>query len=237
MSRTDSHSLPWHMDVSPGSGGMPPRSWYAGSDALRMSLNGEWRFRLSPTATAEDASFARSGFDASGWETVAVPGHWVCKGSAERPRTPMSSIRSRSTRRTCRPRTRPVTTCGPSICPTDGRRAATSCCGSTGWSPPPGSGSTARSWGTSRVRGCRTSSRSAPSCGPRATSWPSACTSGRPGAIWRTRTSGGCPGSSGTSRCCTGHRGRPGTSSCTPATTTAPGPGPCGWSATGPGAG
>ncbi|MET8535472.1 glycoside hydrolase family 2 TIM barrel-domain containing protein [Streptomyces sp. NPDC005065] len=80
MSRTDSHSLPWHMDVSPGSGGLPPRSWYAGSDALRMSLNGEWRFRLSPTATAEDASFARSGFDASGWETVAVPGHWVLQG-------------------------------------------------------------------------------------------------------------------------------------------------------------
>lgn len=80
MSRTDSHSLPWHMDVSPGSGGLPPRSWYAGSDALRMSLNGEWRFRLSPTATAEDASFAQSGFDASGWETVAVPGHWVLQG-------------------------------------------------------------------------------------------------------------------------------------------------------------
>lgn len=80
MSRKDSHPLPWHMDVSPGSGGLPPRSWYAGSDALRMSLNGQWRFRLSPTATTEDASFAGSGFDASGWETVAVPGHWVLQG-------------------------------------------------------------------------------------------------------------------------------------------------------------
>ncbi|MET8432643.1 glycoside hydrolase family 2 TIM barrel-domain containing protein [Streptomyces sp900116325] len=80
MSRKDSHPLPWHMDVSPGSGGLPPRSWYAGSDALRMSLNGQWRIRLSPTATAEDASFAGSGFDASGWETVAVPGHWVLQG-------------------------------------------------------------------------------------------------------------------------------------------------------------
>ncbi|MFB6704660.1 glycoside hydrolase family 2 TIM barrel-domain containing protein [Streptomyces sp. NPDC056333] len=80
MSRKDSHPLPWHMDVSPGSGGLPPRSWYAGSDAARMSLNGQWRFRLSPTATAEDASFAGPGFDASGWETVAVPGHWVLQG-------------------------------------------------------------------------------------------------------------------------------------------------------------
>ncbi|MFF0287421.1 glycoside hydrolase family 2 TIM barrel-domain containing protein [Streptomyces sp. NPDC005262] len=85
MSRKDSHSLPWYMDVSPGSGGLPPRSWYAGSDAPRMSLNGEWRFRLAPTATAEDMSFARSGFDASGWETVAVPGHWVLQGAGGAP--------------------------------------------------------------------------------------------------------------------------------------------------------
>ncbi|MGY5030086.1 glycoside hydrolase family 2 TIM barrel-domain containing protein [Streptomyces sp. 900116325] len=85
MSRKDSHPLPWHMDVSPGSGGLPPRSWYAGSDALRMSLNGQWRFRLSPTATAEDASFAGSGFDASGWGTVAVPGHWVLQGAGGAP--------------------------------------------------------------------------------------------------------------------------------------------------------
>ncbi|MFE7326083.1 glycoside hydrolase family 2 TIM barrel-domain containing protein [Streptomyces sp. NPDC057565] len=85
MSRTHTHLLPWYMDVSPGSGGLPPRSWYAGSDAGRMSLNGDWRFRLSPTASAEDASFAQSGFDASGWGTVAVPGHWVLQGAGGAP--------------------------------------------------------------------------------------------------------------------------------------------------------
>ncbi|WP_326792156.1 DUF4981 domain-containing protein [Streptomyces sp. NBC_00841] len=85
MSRTHTHPLPWYMDVSPGSGGLPPRSWYAGSDAGRMSLNGDWRFRLSPTASAEDASFAQSGFDASGWGTVAVPGHWVLQGAGGAP--------------------------------------------------------------------------------------------------------------------------------------------------------
>ncbi|MEU0832120.1 glycoside hydrolase family 2 TIM barrel-domain containing protein [Streptomyces sp. NPDC005969] len=85
MSRTRTHPLPWYMDMSPGSGGLPPRSWYAGSDAGRMSLNGEWRFRLSPTASAEDASFAQSGFDASGWGTVAVPGHWVLQGAGGAP--------------------------------------------------------------------------------------------------------------------------------------------------------
>ncbi|MFE7704866.1 glycoside hydrolase family 2 TIM barrel-domain containing protein [Streptomyces sp. NPDC057486] len=85
MSRTHTHPLPWYTDVSPGSGGLPPRSWYARSDAGRMSLNGDWRFRLSPTASAEDASFAQSGFDASGWGTVAVPGHWVLQGAGGAP--------------------------------------------------------------------------------------------------------------------------------------------------------
>ncbi|SED85766.1 beta-galactosidase [Streptomyces misionensis] len=67
-------------DVSPGSGTLPPRAWYASSDAKALSLNGEWRFRLSPAAGAEDDSFAREGFDAHGWARIAVPGHWVLQG-------------------------------------------------------------------------------------------------------------------------------------------------------------
>ncbi|SFY49020.1 glycoside hydrolase family 2 TIM barrel-domain containing protein [Streptomyces sp. F-1] len=67
-------------DVSPGSGTLPPRAWYASSDAKALSLNGEWRFRLSPAAGAEDDSFARDGFDAHGWARIAVPGHWVLQG-------------------------------------------------------------------------------------------------------------------------------------------------------------
>ncbi|MGV9353532.1 glycoside hydrolase family 2 TIM barrel-domain containing protein [Streptomyces misionensis] len=67
-------------DVSPGSGTLPPRAWYASSDANALSLNGEWRFRLSPAAGAEDDSFAREGFDADGWARIAVPGHWVLQG-------------------------------------------------------------------------------------------------------------------------------------------------------------
>lgn len=85
MSRTDTDTLPWYEDMSPGSGGLGPRSWYAASDARSMSLNGEWAFRLSPFAGAEDASFARQGFDASGWGTVAVPGHWVLQGAGGAP--------------------------------------------------------------------------------------------------------------------------------------------------------
>ncbi|MEU5093499.1 glycoside hydrolase family 2 TIM barrel-domain containing protein [Streptomyces sp. NPDC020996] len=67
-------------DVSPGSGALPPRAWYASSDAASLSLNGRWRFRLSPTADAEDDSFAVPGHDTGDWAEVSVPGHWVLQG-------------------------------------------------------------------------------------------------------------------------------------------------------------
>ncbi|MFJ9815665.1 glycoside hydrolase family 2 TIM barrel-domain containing protein [Streptomyces sp. NPDC101151] len=67
-------------DVSPGSGALPPRAWYASSDAESLSLNGSWRFRLSDTADAEDDSFAREGYDTGAWPEVSVPGHWVLQG-------------------------------------------------------------------------------------------------------------------------------------------------------------
>ncbi|MFD7813565.1 glycoside hydrolase family 2 TIM barrel-domain containing protein [Streptomyces sp. NPDC059785] len=67
-------------DVSPGGGALPPRAWYARSDAASLSLNGNWRLRLSPTADAQDDSFAAEGYDAGDWPEVAVPGHWVLQG-------------------------------------------------------------------------------------------------------------------------------------------------------------
>ncbi|WP_328421798.1 glycoside hydrolase family 2 TIM barrel-domain containing protein [Streptomyces sp. NBC_00443] len=67
-------------DVSPGTGALPPRAWYAASDAKSLSLNGSWRFRLSATADAEDDSFAGEGYDAGDWAEVTVPGHWVLQG-------------------------------------------------------------------------------------------------------------------------------------------------------------
>ncbi|MEW1869598.1 glycoside hydrolase family 2 TIM barrel-domain containing protein [Streptomyces caelestis] len=67
-------------DVSPGRGTLPPRAWYASSDAASLSLNGGWRLRVSATADAEDDSFAAPGYDAGGWAEVTVPGHWVLQG-------------------------------------------------------------------------------------------------------------------------------------------------------------
>ncbi|GHH79548.1 beta-galactosidase [Streptomyces sulfonofaciens] len=72
--------LPYYEDVSPGRGCLPPRAWYAGSDAAVLPLDGDWRFRLSATADAHDTAFALPGHDTSGWSTVAVPGHWVLQG-------------------------------------------------------------------------------------------------------------------------------------------------------------
>ncbi|MFF3644289.1 glycoside hydrolase family 2 TIM barrel-domain containing protein [Streptomyces sp. NPDC002564] len=72
--------LPHHEDVSPGTGSLPPRAWYATSDAAAFSLNGPWRFRLSPTPDAEDEAFAADGYDSTAWDDITVPGHWVLQG-------------------------------------------------------------------------------------------------------------------------------------------------------------
>lgn len=72
--------LPYFEDVSPGTGSLPPRAWYAQSDAISLSLNGRWNFRLSAAADTADDSFASEGYDARAWDTVAVPGHWVLQG-------------------------------------------------------------------------------------------------------------------------------------------------------------
>ncbi|MFF1271972.1 glycoside hydrolase family 2 TIM barrel-domain containing protein [Streptomyces marokkonensis] len=67
-------------DVSPGRGTLPPRAWYASSDAASLSLNGTWRLRVSQAADAEDDAFAAPGYDAGDWPEVTVPGHWVLQG-------------------------------------------------------------------------------------------------------------------------------------------------------------
>ncbi|MGW1258933.1 glycoside hydrolase family 2 TIM barrel-domain containing protein [Streptomyces sp. NPDC002513] len=79
-SSSPSSAVDYVEDVAPGSGSLPPRAWYASSDAASLSLNGSWRLRLSPTAHAQDDSFAEPGYDAGDWAQIAVPGHWVLQG-------------------------------------------------------------------------------------------------------------------------------------------------------------
>lgn len=82
-------------DQGPGSGlRVPARSWL-NSDAPSLSLNGDWRFRLLPAAPGTpgagsilpaDESVEGVGaesFDDSGWDTLAVPSHWVLQADGK----------------------------------------------------------------------------------------------------------------------------------------------------------
>ncbi|MCZ4515938.1 DUF4981 domain-containing protein [Streptomyces sp. ActVer] len=66
-------------DIAPGRGALrPARSWLH-SDAPSRSLNGTWRFRLSPTASVTE-DFAADAFVDDGWDSIPVPSHWVLEG-------------------------------------------------------------------------------------------------------------------------------------------------------------
>ncbi len=54
----------------------PPRSWRA-TDHNRHSLNGTWRFHLSPSPVKAPHGAAETGFDDAAWDDVTVPSHWV----------------------------------------------------------------------------------------------------------------------------------------------------------------
>jgi beta-galactosidase len=79
-------------DTAPGRGALrTARSWLH-SDAPSRSLNGPWRFSLSPTAAvAED--FAAEGFDDSGWDSIPVPSHWVLQGDGAYGRPIYTNVR------------------------------------------------------------------------------------------------------------------------------------------------
>jgi beta-galactosidase len=62
-----------------GGGALPPRAWPGGSDAPSLDLSGDWRFRLSERADADDG-FAEPGYDDAGWATLPVPSHWQLHG-------------------------------------------------------------------------------------------------------------------------------------------------------------
>ena len=69
----------YHEDVAPGAGMCPPRAAVA-TDAAALPLDGDWRFRLVPSADAVTAGFQDPGFDDTGWERLPVPAHWQLHG-------------------------------------------------------------------------------------------------------------------------------------------------------------
>ncbi|MGD0556586.1 MAG: glycoside hydrolase family 2 TIM barrel-domain containing protein, partial [Streptosporangiaceae bacterium] len=75
-------TAPYYADLTPGTGRREPRAAF-GSDAARLDLNGNWRFRLSPSPPAVD--FLEGAPSAAGWRDIPVPSHWVLEGTADRP--------------------------------------------------------------------------------------------------------------------------------------------------------
>lgn len=74
----------------PGLQRLKPRAWYVPHAARpttdpapsqrQMSLNGTWRFHLSPTVADAPLGFERDDFDVDGWAGIEVPGHWQLQG-------------------------------------------------------------------------------------------------------------------------------------------------------------
>lgn len=65
-------------DHAPSAGLRAPRAALT-SDAPSITLNGPWRFRLSPHARISD-DFADPGFDDAAWDELPVPSHWPLHG-------------------------------------------------------------------------------------------------------------------------------------------------------------
>ncbi|MFB0840494.1 glycoside hydrolase family 2 TIM barrel-domain containing protein [Arthrobacter sp. E44] len=65
--------------LEPGRGSLPARAYLA-SDAARVSLNGEWQFRLSPGIRTAPKDGWQQGKDLDGFTTLPVPSSWNMHG-------------------------------------------------------------------------------------------------------------------------------------------------------------
>jgi beta-galactosidase len=65
-------------DIGLPTGTLVPRA-FLNTDAPRLSLNGDWRFRLHG-AVGAPVDFAAPDFDDAAWGELPVPSHWVLEG-------------------------------------------------------------------------------------------------------------------------------------------------------------
>jgi beta-galactosidase len=70
-----------HETYAPGSGRAQARA-HLHTDAPTLSLDGDWRFHLSP-AVPEDEDFADPKFDDAAWGTIPVPSSWPMHGHGQ----------------------------------------------------------------------------------------------------------------------------------------------------------
>src|SRR5690606_19722652 len=71
--------LRYYEDLSPGSGALPPRAAFR-SDAARLDLGGDLRFRYAARVSDAADAFWEPDLDDSGWDVLPVPSHWVLHG-------------------------------------------------------------------------------------------------------------------------------------------------------------
>lgn len=71
-------TAPYYEQLQAGAGARPPRAYFR-SDAPVLNLNGDWAFRLSPTADVP-ADFVAVDHDDTGWDTLPVPSNWQLHG-------------------------------------------------------------------------------------------------------------------------------------------------------------
>jgi hypothetical protein len=147
-----------HETVSPPTGIVPARFRppTGASSARAVSLDGPWRFRLSPTVDTgvgpEDPG--------EGWDEIAVPGHWQLAGAPDAWPYGTPAYSNKLFPFPIEPpfvptTTRPVSTAAPSRCRRTGRRTAAPTCGSRVSTPGSRSRSTAPSWRRRTARACR----------------------------------------------------------------------------------
>ncbi len=54
--------------------------WVTPKSTVRQSLNGNWKFNLVSEPSLRPLDFMEPGFNASGWDEIAVPSNWEMKG-------------------------------------------------------------------------------------------------------------------------------------------------------------
>jgi beta-galactosidase len=69
----------YYEDPGPGYGALPPRADVR-SSAPRLSLNGQWRFRLAASVAEAAEGFEAVDFDDSDWDWLPVPSSWPMHG-------------------------------------------------------------------------------------------------------------------------------------------------------------
>jgi beta-galactosidase len=72
-------ALPYFVDPAPGTGYLPPRAAF-GSDAPRLDLDGDWRFRWAPRVEPGESGWQETGFADERWARLVVPAHWQLHG-------------------------------------------------------------------------------------------------------------------------------------------------------------